>query len=134
MPVENIDQLFPETMLKQLFPAERADAFFEALFGDPAEGAYDIAISFQGQRKEALEFRFDLHRRPGKCLACNLTYGLPQVFSRHPVIDIAELVRGIEDRLAGKAKCSRWELGETKEISSDLHVAPLTIFLDRTAG
>ena len=134
MPAENIDQLFPETLLKQLFPAERADAFFEALYGDAAEGAYDIAFSFQGLKKEALEFRFDLHRRPRKCLACNLTYGLPQVFSRHPLINIAELVRGIENRLVGKATCSRWELGETKEISSDLHVIPLTIFLERTAG
>jgi hypothetical protein len=132
--IENIDQLFTETVLKKLFPAERADAFFEALYGDLSEGAYDIAFSFQGLNKEALEFRFDLHRRPGKCLACNLTYGLPQVFSRHPIIDIGGLVRDIEKRLAGKAKCSRWELGETKEISSDLHVVPLTVFLDRTIG
>ncbi len=132
--IENIDQLFTETALKQLFPVERADAFFEALYGDAAEGAYDITFSFQGLKKDALEFRFDLHRRPGKCLACNLTYGLPQVFLRHPLIDIAGLVRGIENRLAGKATCSRWKLGETKEISSDLHVVPLTVFLDRTAG
>lgn len=134
MVIENIDRLFSEKVLEQLFPAERADAFFEALYGDAAEGAYDIALSFQELKKEALEFRFDLHRRPGKCLACNLTYGLPQVFSRHPLIDIAGLVRGIEKRLAGRATCSRWELGETREISSDLHVVPLTIFLDRTAG
>lgn len=134
MIIENIDQLFAETALKQLFPAQRTDAFFEALYGDAAEGAYDIAFSFQGLKKEALEFRFDLHRRPGKCLACNLTYGLPQVFSRHPLIDITGLVRGIENRLAGKATCSRWKLGETKEISSDLHVVPLTIFLERTSG
>jgi hypothetical protein len=132
--IENIDHLFTETVLKKLFPAERTDVFFEALYGDASEGAYDIAFSFQGLNKEALEFRFDLHRRLGKCLACNLTYGLPQVFSRHPLIDIAGMVRDIEKRLAGKATCSRWELGETKEISSDLHVVPLTIFLDRTAG
>ena len=131
---ETIDQLFTETALKQLFPAERTDAFFEALYGDAAEGAYDIVLSFQGLKKGALEFRFDLHRRPGKCLACNLTYGLPQVFSRHPLIDIAGLVRGIENRLAGKATCSRWKLRETKEISSDLHVVPLTVFLDRTSS
>ena len=134
MIIENIDQLFTETVLKQLFPAERADAFFEALYGDAAEGAYDITLSFQGLKKEALEFRIDLHRRPGKCLVCSLTYGLPQVFSRHPIIDIEGLVRDIEKRLAGKATCSRWELGETREISSDLHVVPLTVFLDRTAG
>ena len=134
MPVENIDQLFPETVLKQLLPAERANAFFEALYGDAAEGAYDIAFSCQGLKKDALEFRFDLHRRPGKCLACNLTYGLPQVFLRHPIIDIGGLVRDIENRLAGKATCSRWELGETKEISSDLHVVPLAIFIESADG
>ena len=132
--VENIDQLFTDTVLRHLFPAERADAFFEALYGDASEGAYDIAFSFQGLKKDALEFRFDLHRRPGKCLACNLTYGLPKVFLRHPIINIEGLVRNIEKRLADKATCSRWELGETMEISSDLHVVPLTIFLDRTAG
>jgi hypothetical protein len=131
MPVKNIDQLFPETVLKQMFPTERADAFFEALYGDASEGAYDIAFSFQDLKKDALEFRFDLHRRPGKCLACNLTYGLPQVFSRHPIIDIGGLVRNIEKRLADKATCSRWELGETRKISSDLHVVPLTIFIDQ---
>ena len=134
MLIENIDQLFTERQLNKLFPVERADAFFEALYGDASEGAYDIAVSFQGLKKDALEFSFDLHRRPGKCLVCNLTYGLPQVFSRHPIINIEGLVRGIENRLAGKATCSRWELGETKEISSDLHVVPLTIFLDRTTG
>lgn len=134
MPAENIDQLFPETVLRQLFSAEKTDAFFEALYGDSAEGAYDIAFSFQGLNKDALEFSFDLHRRPGKCLACNLTYGLPQVFSRHPIINIRELVRDIENRLDGKATCIRWELRETREISSDLHVVPLTVFLDRTAG
>ena len=134
MTIATIDQLFTETALKQLFPAERTDAFFEALYGDAAEGAYDIVFSFQGLKNEALEFRFDLHRRPGKCLACNLTYGLPQVFSRHPLIDIAGLVRGIDNRLAGKATCSRWKLGETEEISSDLHVVPLTVYLERTAG
>ena len=133
MTIATIDQLFTETALKQLFPAERTDAFFEALYGDAAEGAYDIVFSFQGLKKEALEFRFDLHRRPGKCLACNLTYGLPQVFSRHPLIDIAGLVRGIDNRLAGKATCSRWKLGETEEISSDVHVVPLTVYLERTA-
>lgn len=132
MLIENIDQLFPETLLKQLFPAERADAFFEALYGDASEGAYDIAFSFQGLKKDALEFRFDLHRRPGKCLVCNLTYGLPQVFSRHPIINLKELVRSIENRLAGKATSSHWEVGETREISRDLHVVPLTIFIDQT--
>lgn len=132
MLIENIDQLFTERQLNKLFPAERADAFFEALYGDASEGAYDITVSFQGLKKDALEFSFDLHRRPGKCLVCNLTYGLPQVFSRHPIINIEGLVRGIENRLAGKVTSSRWELGETREISSDLHIVPLTIFIDQT--
>ena len=52
MPVKNIDQLFTEKVLKQLFPAERADAFFEALYGDASEGAYDIVVLFSGTEKK----------------------------------------------------------------------------------
>jgi hypothetical protein len=132
MPIEDLDDMFPQSFLSRLLPPEKADAFFEALYGDASEGAYDIALSFQGSANDALEFCLDLRRRPGKCLACNLTYGLPQVFSRHPIIDIAGLVGGIEKRLEGKARCHRWELGTTREISGDLHSVPLTVFLQPT--
>ena len=35
-------QIFSRTTLRELFPQERTDAFFDALFGDASEGAYDI--------------------------------------------------------------------------------------------
>ena len=34
-------QMFSRTTLRQLFPPQRTDAFFDALFGDASEGAYD---------------------------------------------------------------------------------------------
>ena len=66
-------------------------------------------------------------QRPGKCLACNLTYGLPQVFSRHPIINI----QGVADDVAEAAGSGldTWDLGPTREMSRQLHVVPLTIRL-----
>jgi hypothetical protein len=119
----------PEAM-DALFGAERADRFFESLLGDASEGAYDIRLAFKTHGAESLEFEFQLRQRPGKCLACNLTYGLPAVFSRHPVIDAKGLVRDIDRMLEGRSKCLDWRLGPTREISRELHVIPLTIRLE----
>lgn len=132
MSPDAIGVMFTETVLENLFPAQRADRFFEAMYGDVSEGVYDIQLLFHARRPDALELRFNLCRRPDKCLACNLTYGLPQVFARHPIINIRGLVSDIEKMLNGAAQCGRWELGETREISADLHVIPLTIFLNST--
>ncbi len=121
--------LFTDEVLGELFPADRSDSFFEAIYGEVSEGAYDIRLSFEGGTDGALNFRFNLHRRPQKCLICSLTYGLPQVFVRHPIIDMQALVTDIEKILNGEAACERWELGETMEVSPDLHAIPLTIFL-----
>ena len=124
---EVIKNLFSDAMLKNLFPAERADLLFDAMYGDVSEGAYDIELSFDGLRDDALVFHFQLRRRSGRCLACNLTYGLPHVFSRHPVIDAQGLVNYIEKVLNGLVQCKGWNLGETQEISGDMHVIPLFI-------
>ena len=132
MKSDTFETLFTESVMEDLFPRDRADQFFEALYGDVADGAYDIQLAFVGQENSALAFRFDLVRRPDKCLACNLTYGLPQVFTRHPIINLKQLVSGIEQVLNGAARCSRWELGKTQEISQDLHVIPLTVFIEPT--
>ncbi|MEZ7197290.1 pancreas/duodenum homeobox protein 1 [Pseudodesulfovibrio karagichevae] len=119
--------IFTEDTLQTIFPAERTEAFFEALFGDAEEGSYDIALAFAGNRGQDLDFELKLMQRPGKCLACNLTYGLPQVFSRHPVINM----NGIADAVARAAgvPSAVWKLGNTREISRELHVIPLTITL-----
>ncbi len=133
MDAEVLESLFTENILTHLFPEKKADLFFETMFGDSSEGAYNIALSFEGLKNNTLEFHFNLHRRPDRCLACNLTYGLPHVFSRHPVIDAQGLVNDIEKILNGMAKCKEWDLHETREISNDLHVIPLTIKIQPTA-
>jgi hypothetical protein len=122
----NAFELSEETLSK-LFPPERADSFFEAMYGDSDEGAYDIRLVFLRQERAEIFFEFLLQRREGKCLACNLTYGLPEVFSRHPVIDLKGVTEGV-GRIVGRAVGS-WRLGRTREISRDLHAIPLTITL-----
>jgi hypothetical protein len=115
--------------LAEIFPNHRADLFFDALYGDSSEGAYDIRLVFVKQTGNNLLFEFHLTQRPGKCLACNLTYGLPQVFSRHPVIDVKGVVGKIGQLMNGQGKIVEWKLGSTKEISRSLHVIPLTVVL-----
>lgn len=119
--------IFTDDILRTIFSEERANAFFDALFGDAEEGSYDIALAYAGDSGERLDFELRLTQRPGKCLACNLTYGLPQVFSRHPIINVP----GIADAVARHAGSdgAAWELGATREVSRELHVIPLTITL-----
>jgi hypothetical protein len=120
-------ELFSDETLAGIFPGERADAFFEALYGDAEEGAYDIRLVFRRQERNELSFEFLLEKREGKCLACNLTYGLPEVFSRHPVLDVKG-VAGAIGRLMQR-EVAGWKLGRTKEVSRDLHTIPLTVSL-----
>jgi hypothetical protein len=125
------EQLFSPRALSALFPRDRSDLFFEGLYGDPSEGAYDISLVFNGQDRDTLQFEFRLEQRPGKCLACNLTYGLPEVFLRHPIINIKGLIREIDQMLGGQWRCASWRLGLTKEVSPELHVLPLLITIAR---
>jgi len=133
MPVPVYETLFQQHILDAIFPADRADQFFEALFGDAAEGAYDISLVFRGAGNNRIDFEFQLDQRPGRCLACNLTHGLPEVFRRHPVIDVAGVIRQIEKTIGNGKRCEQWSLGHTQEISRERHVLPLTVSLaDRT--
>jgi len=129
MKTNDFDHLFTPDVLKQLFPEDRSDRFFDALYGDAGEGAYDISLEYVGVRKNRLEFRLRLTRRPGKCITCSLTYGLPQVFIRHPIINIKGLVQNIEAILDGRGKCADWQLGQTQELSNNVHAIPLFISL-----
>jgi hypothetical protein len=129
MAAESLKHLFSPEAIREIFPRNRADDFFDALYGDPSEGAYDIHLVFKEQTGDALIFEFQLTRRPEKCLRCSLTYGLPQVFARHPVINVKELVQRINARLDGQGTCGDWRLERTREISEDLHVIPLVISL-----
>jgi hypothetical protein len=129
MDKKKLNEIFSPEKLAQIFPNNRADLFFDALYGDSSEGAYDIRLVFAKQTGNALNFEFHLTQRPGKCLACNLTFGLPQVFSRHPVIDIKGVVEKIGQALNGQGKIMEWKLGNTKEISRSLHVILLTVLI-----
>ena len=130
METGDFGELFTPEILKQLFPEDRSDRFFDALYGDVEEGAYDICLEYSGTRKNRLEFMLLLTQRPGKCISCSLTYGLPEVFSRHPVIDIKGLVQNIDTLLDGKVRCVDWRIGSTRELSKNVHAIPLEIFLE----
>lgn len=122
--------LFSQQKMETLFPADRADQFFDALLGDAEEGAYDIRLSFRKAEPKQLVFNMELHERPGKCLRCNLTYGLPNVFSRHPIINIQGVVDQIDQVMGEYGRCIGWQLGKTIEVSPAMHVVPLIIDID----
>lgn len=124
--------LFSDEILKKIFPDNRADQFFEALYGDIAEGAYTIGLRFHKVdfARKTLLFDLELKELPGKCLACNLTYGLPEVFSRHPIINIKGIVKEIEKLLEDKIRCGEWSLGRTHPVSNTFHTIPLMIRLE----
>jgi len=132
MNTESLDVLFSARNLQEIFPPERTNAFFEALLGDAEEGAYDIRLNYLGSDKRTISLELQLKERPGHCLACNLTQGLPTVFSRHPVINIAGIVKDIDKLLAGRARCVDWSLGYTKQNSRNIHSIPLTITLEKS--
>ncbi|NTV13926.1 MAG: pancreas/duodenum homeobox protein 1 [Desulfobulbaceae bacterium] len=131
MATDPFKAIFTPAILQNLFPVDRSDSFFEALYGDAEEGAYDIKLDYQGYapNSRSLQFVFNLSERPGKCLACHLTHGLPEVFSRHPVIGIADLVNKINGLLGGQAECGDWQLGSTQNLSRKLYGVPLIIKL-----
>lgn len=125
----SLESIFSQKNLDALFPRERTDQFFEALLGDAADGAYDIRLTYKGRNNSRLHFHVELHQRPGKCLACNLTYGLPQVFQRHPIIDLNGIVAQLDTLLDGHGRCKNWTLGATETVSREVHVIPLIIDL-----
>lgn len=130
MTANTLDTLFTREALLTIFPEEKTNGFFEALFGDADEGSYDIELAYRGKDAKSLTFELLLHERPNCCLACNLTQGLPQVFSRHPVIDVNSIVRDIDKLLGDRGRCGEWSLGYTEQRSSSLHVIPIMIMVN----
>jgi hypothetical protein len=119
--------IFSPERLERIFPAQRSTDFFEALYGDADEAAFDVKLAFDGVTAGRLNFQFQLVQRPGKCLACNLTYGLPKVFNRHPVINLTGLVSDIAAALDLPASRLQWSLDQTEPRRQDLHVIPFPI-------
>jgi len=132
MTADQLKNILTKEKLADIFPPERTNDFFDALFGDANEGAYDIELAFREYKGDTLTLDLLLHERPGRCLACNLTQGLPQVFSRHPIINVKGIVEKVGTLLADKAKCTGWSLGYTEQRSRSLHIIPLNITV--TAG
>lgn len=124
---EAIDALFTPEYLQKLFPQSRTNEFFDALLGDADEGAYDISLAYRGCNDKAIHLEVVLKERPGHCLACNLTQGLPTVFSRHPVINLQGVVDTVDGDLDDSLNCTDWTLGYTQQKSSGLHAIPLQI-------
>lgn len=116
-----------EQTLAQLIPAGKADDFFEALYGDAAEGAYDFELVCHSEQGGRVELELLLHQRPGKCLACNLTYGLPQVLGRHPVLNLKGVVQRVCELAGADPAKATWKLGHTRVISNEVHAIPLII-------
>jgi hypothetical protein len=127
MTSNTLDEIFTSEALLKIFPKERSNEFFEALFGDADEGSYDIELAYRAADSSSLTLELLLHERPNCCLACNLTQGLPQVFSRHPVIGINSIVRDIDKLIGNRGTCGEWSLGHTEQRSSSLHVIPIRI-------
>ena len=114
-----------EQDLLAIFPASLSDAFFEAIYGDVDEGAYDIVLCCQKVEKDKAFFAFELRKREGKCLKCSLTYGLPAVFRKHPLLNIPDVAAKLATLLGWKK--AHWELLPVEEISDDLHLIPLEL-------
>ncbi|WP_041278074.1 hypothetical protein [Desulfotalea psychrophila] len=129
MNITEMSSTFTPEALNKIFPAKKADEFFDALFGDASEGAYDIQLAFAAMNENQLEMALQLQQRPGRCLACNLTHGLPQVFSRHPLLNIAGVVKDLGSLLGDSLECGEWSLGHTEQRSAAMHVIPLKISL-----
>ena len=131
MTTDTIQSILTKENLEKIFPKERANDFFEALFGDADEGAYDIELAYRECNGNLLIMDLLLHERPNCCLACNLTQGLPQVFSRHPIINITGIVRDLDALLGDTYTCGDWSLGYTEQFSKSLHAIPIKIALTK---
>jgi len=128
---------FSKDQLLCFFPKERADSFFEALYGDAEDGAYDIELVLDESLTSAdieceLRFFFHLHERQGHCLACNLTTGLPHVFERHPVLGLQNLCIALASHAEWPLDDVWWRIGTTENVSEKLHRLPLTLLKNRS--
>jgi hypothetical protein len=127
---DRLAAILTKERLARIFPPDRTNAFFDALFGDADEGAYDIELVYRETRGNTMIIDMELHQRPGRCLACNLTQGLPQVFTRHPIINVKGIVEEVGKLLGNATKCTSWSLGYTEQHNSALHTIPIKISIE----
>ncbi len=125
------DPVITNEFLSSLFPAERTDEFFDALYGGAEAGAFDIGLRSGGFDKQnnTLIIEFTLTERPGHCMACNLTYGLPQVFEKHPIINLRGIIEEIDKQLRPEWRVEDWQIGSTQVINNKLNTIPVFITL-----
>lgn len=126
-----IRQIISDKFLDELFPKGRADEFFEAIYGGAEDGAFDISLVFGGldEKRHELLLEYRLTERPGKCMACSLTRGLPSVFERHPLINIKGTVQKIAEKLSAGCEVLEWTLGPTLPTAPKINAIPLRIKL-----
>ena len=74
---------------------------------------------------------FTSNSTAGRCLVCSLTYGLPQVFERHPIINLKGLVSDIASRAGWELDDVWWRIGTTESLSSALHRIPLVLIQNK---
>ena len=127
MEKKELENIFTRDFLNELLPLDLSDLFFEALYGDASEGAYDIKLEFESADSKQITLCFKLIRRPDKCLVCSLTYGLPKVFACHPLINIKNMVKKIKNK---GIKIKNWKFGNTQENNSLMHSIPLYLELE----
>jgi len=122
-----------DEFLSSLFPPGRADEFFEALYGGAEAGAFDIGLRTAGFNKQnnTLIIEFVLTERPGHCMACNLTYGLPQVFQRHPIINLSGIIEEIDKKLKPDWSVEEWQIGSTQVLDPKVNTIPVFIKLKK---
>lgn len=128
---EALKTVLSKDNLAEIFPSSRSNDFFEALFGDADEGSYDIELAYRELSGNTLIMELRLHERPNRCLACNLTQGLPQVFSRHPIINVQGIVKDLQKLLEKTCRLTSWSLGYTEQHKRSLHVIPLKIAVEK---
>ncbi len=131
-----IQKIINDEFLDELFPPERADEFFNALYGGAETGAFDISLRYNDFNKQQgiLYLHFLLTERPGKCMACSLTAGLPPVFQRHPVINLKGMIRKIEEKLSPEWSVKDWSIGSTTVLGPETNAIPLMLYLEKTNG
>lgn len=112
--------------LAKIFPPSKTDDFFEAIYGGAEEGAYDIVLVSRSISADKAEMAFELRKREGQCLKCSLTYGLPEVFKRHPILNLDGLAMDIA-RILGWETTPHWHVKPVEEINDDLHIIPFIV-------